>query len=84
MADVIVPPTAPENRAVATVRGLPSFYQAVMAEMRKVTWPEVADVRRATVAIIIFVLLLGLFIWILDVALQGLLVRLIPSLFTGR
>jgi preprotein translocase SecE subunit len=84
MADVIVPPTAPENRAVATVRGLPSFYQAVLAEMRKVTWPEVADVRRATVAIIIFVLLLGLFIWILDVALQGLLVRLIPSLFTGR
>jgi preprotein translocase subunit SecE len=84
MADVTVPPTAPENRAVATVRGLPSFYQAVMAEMRKVTWPEVADVRRATIAIIIFVLLLGLFIWILDVALQGLLVRLIPSLFTGR
>ena len=34
MADVVVPPTTPENRAVATVRGLPSFYQAVMVEMR--------------------------------------------------
>ncbi|NUP69673.1 MAG: preprotein translocase subunit SecE [Gemmatimonadaceae bacterium] len=84
MADVVAPPTPSENRAVATVRGLPSFYQAVMVEMRKVTWPEVADVRRATIAIIIFVLLLGLLIWVLDVALQGLLVRIIPSLFGGR
>jgi preprotein translocase SecE subunit len=84
MADVVVPPTAPENRTVAAVRGIPSFYQAVVAEMRKVTWPEVADVRRATIAIIIFVLLLGLVIWLLDVALQGLLVRIIPSLFGGR
>ena len=84
MADVVVPPTTSENATVAAVRGLPSFYRAVVAEMRKVTWPEVADVRRATIAIIIFVLLLGLFIWILDVALQGLLVRVIPSLFAGR
>ena len=84
MADLVAPPTAPENKAVAAVRGIPSFYQAVMAEMRKVTWPELADVRRATIAIIIFVLLLGLFIWLLDVALQGLLVRVIPSLFSGR
>jgi preprotein translocase SecE subunit len=84
MADVVAPPPAPENRTVAAVRGIPSFYQAVMAEMRKVTWPEVADVRRATIAIIVFVLLLGLVIWLLDVALQGLLVRVIPSLFGGR
>ena len=84
MADVVAPPTAPVNRTVAAVRGIPSFYQAVMAEMRKVTWPEIADVRRATIAIIVFVLLLGLVIWLLDVALQGLLVRVIPSLFSGR
>ena len=84
MAVEVAPPSAPENKAVAAVRGIPSFYQAVMAEMRKVTWPDVADVRRATIAIIIFVLLLGLFIWLLDVALQGLLVRVIPSLFSGR
>ena len=84
MADVVVPPTPSEGRMTGAVRGIPSFYQAVVAEMRKVTWPEVADVRRATIAIIVFVLLLGLMIWLLDVALQGLLVRVIPSLFTGR
>ena len=55
-----------------------------MIEMKKVTWPEVVDVRRATIAIIIFVLLLGLGIFILDYVLQQLLGRLIPSLFLGR
>ena len=84
MAADVAPPTAPENKAVAAVRGLPSFYQAVMAEMRKVTWPETSDVRRATIAIIVFVLVLGLFIYLLDAALSGILVKLIPSLFTGR
>jgi len=83
MAVDVAPPTAPENKAVAAVRGIPSFYQAVVAEMRKVTWPELPEVRRATIAITIFVLLIGLFIWVLDLALQGLLVNLIPSLFAG-
>jgi len=80
----VVPPTAPENKAVAAVRGIPSFYQAVLAEMRKVTWPEFPDVRRASIAIIVFVLLLGLLIWFMDVILQQVLVKLIPSLFSGR
>ena len=84
MAVDVAPPTASENKAVAAVRGIPSFYQAVLAEMRKVTWPELPDVRRATIAIIAFVLLLGLFIWVLDLVLQQVLVNLIPSLFTGR
>jgi preprotein translocase SecE subunit len=80
----VAPPSAPENRAVAAVRGIPTFYQAVMVEMKKVTWPELPDVRRATIAIIAFVLLLGLFIWVMDVVLQQILVKLIPSLFAGR
>ena len=84
MAVDVAPPTASENKAVAAVRGIPSFYQAVMAEMRKVTWPELPDVRRATIAIIAFVLLLGLFIWILDQVLSAVLINLIPSLFSGR
>ena len=84
MAVDVVPPSAPENKAAAAVRSIPSFYQAVMAEMRKVTWPDVPDVRRATIAIIVFVLLLGLFIWLMDIVLSQLLVKIIPSLFSGR
>ena len=81
MAVDVVPPTAPENKTVAAMRGIPSFYQSVVAEMRKVTWPEVPDVWRATIAIIVFVLLIGLFIWLLDLVLQQILLKLIPSLF---
>ena len=77
-------PPAPENKVMATARGVPGFYQAVMAEMRKVTWPEFNDVRRATIAIIVFVLLLGLLIYLMDIILQGLLGNLIPSLVVGR
>ncbi len=84
MAVDVVPPPAPENKWMATARGIPSFYQSVLAEMRKVTWPEVPDVRRATIAIIIFVLLLGLVIYIMDAVLGYLLVKLIPSFFSGR
>ena len=83
MAVDVAPPAASENKVMSAVRGIPSFYQAVVAEMRKVTWPELPDVRRATIAIIAFVLLLGLLIWLLDVVLQQVLVKLIRSLFTG-
>jgi preprotein translocase subunit SecE len=84
MAVDVAPPTGSENKVMSAVRGIPSFYQAVVAEMRKVTWPELPDVRRATIAIIAFVLLLGLVIWLLDVVLQQILVKLVPSLFSGR
>jgi len=84
MAVETVPPVAPEGRAMSTLRGVPSFIQSVRGEMAKVTWPEMPDVRRATIAIIIFVLLLGLLIYVLDAALSLLLVKLIPSLFAGR
>jgi preprotein translocase subunit SecE len=63
---------------------LVAFYHGVMAEMRKVTWPDIAQVRSATVSIIIFVLLLGLLITLLDFVLTGVLIKLIPSLFAGR
>jgi preprotein translocase subunit SecE len=65
----------------ANVRAVVNFYNDVVAEMRKVTWPDKDQVRQATIAIIIFVLLIGLVIFFLDLVLQGVLVRLIPSLF---
>ncbi len=63
------------------IRRLVDFYNEVVAEMRKVTWPDRPQVQQATIAIIIFVLIVGLAIFLLDVALQGVLVKLIPSLF---
>ena len=63
---------------------LVTFYQDVMAEMRKVTWPDFGQVRQSTLLIIVFVLFVGLVIYVIDLVLQGVLVRLIPSLFGGN
>jgi preprotein translocase subunit SecE len=55
---------------------LVTFYHDVVAEMKKVTWPDRPQLQQATIQIIIFVLLLGAVIALVDVALQALLVRL--------
>ena len=80
--DVARPPQGapPASRGNWFTR-LVEYYHGIIAEMRKVTWPDRPQVQQATIAIIIFVLLLGLVIYILDAALSALLVRLLPSLF---
>jgi preprotein translocase subunit SecE len=60
------------------------YYRDVMTELRKVTWPERAQIQQATIGIIGIVLFAGAVIALLDVLLQAVLVRGIPSLFSGR
>jgi preprotein translocase subunit SecE len=74
-------PPAANTPSGSWLTRLVAFYRGVIAEMKKVTWPDLPQVRSATIAIIIFVLLLGLFITLMDTALQAILVKLIPSLF---
>jgi preprotein translocase subunit SecE len=71
----------PEGQGPGLVRRVGNFYNGVMAELRKVTWPDRPQVQSATIAIIIFVLFMALVISLLDFVLQGLLVKLLPSLF---
>ena len=61
-----------------------NFYHEVVAEMRKVTWPDREQLKDTTIKIIIFVLFIGAILGILDLLLQLILVQGIPSLFTGR
>jgi preprotein translocase subunit SecE len=61
-----------------------NFYHEVVAEMRKVTWPDREQLKDTTIKIIIFVLFIGAVLGLLDVLLQLILVKGIPSLFTGR
>lgn len=61
---------------------LASFYHEVVAELKKVTWPDRGQIRQATIGIIIFVLLVGAVITLMDMVLQLFLVRLLPSLFS--
>ena len=59
-----------------------AFVRDAYHEIRhKTTWPDFPQVRQASIAIIIFVLLIGLLITLLDLALRGVLINLIPSLF---
>jgi preprotein translocase subunit SecE len=62
---------------------LVTFYHDVVAEMKKVTWPDRPQLQQATIQIIIFVLVLGGVIALLDLALQAILVRL-PAMLLGR
>jgi preprotein translocase subunit SecE len=61
-----------------------NFYQEVVTEMRKVTWPDREQLKDTTIKIIIFVLFIGAILGIVDVLLQLILVEGIPSLFRGR
>ena len=60
------------------------FYHEVQDEMRKVTWPDRAQLKDTTIKIIIFVLFLGAIIGVIDLILQLILVQGIPSLFSRR
>jgi preprotein translocase subunit SecE len=70
-----------ERRSVPS--RLVQFYHDVQDEMRKVTWPDRAQLKDTTIKIIIFVLFMGAVIGLIDLLLQTILVRGIPSLF-GR
>jgi preprotein translocase subunit SecE len=64
-------------------RRLVTFYHDVVAEMHKVTWPDVGQVRQLSIAVIVLSLVIGAIIGILDLILQQILVKLIPSMFGG-
>jgi preprotein translocase SecE subunit len=60
-----------------------SFIRDSYHEIRfKTTWPDWPQVRQASIAIVVFVLIIGLVITLLDTVLHFVLVRFIPSLFS--
>jgi preprotein translocase SecE subunit len=52
-----------------------------MAELKRVTWPDQPQVRSLSIGVVLLALAIGGLIAILDVILQSILVRGIPSLF---
>ena len=64
----------------ATTR-MARYLGEVRAEVRKVTWPSVTELRKSTVVIIIFVILIGLVISLMDLVFAYLLVTLPGRLF---
>ncbi len=73
MAVEVVPKQGPMQKTVV-------FYHDVMAEMKRVTWPDVPQVRQLSVGVVLLSLFIGGVIALMDVVLQQLLVKL-PTAF---
>jgi len=73
--------TAVETPRASLPARVVSFYNDVMVEMRKVTWPDWPQVRQATLGIIAVVLFIGAVIGLIDLVCQAVLVSGLPKLF---
>ena len=60
-----------------------TFYQEVIAEMKKVTWPDLQQVRQLSIGVIVLSLFIGAVIALMDVVFQAIFVRGLPSLIGG-
>jgi len=65
--------------ALAKVR---DFSTETVEELKKVTWPDRAQLKNATLVTIVFVLIVGAIIWGIDLIVRGVL-DLIINLFVG-
>jgi len=74
MASVEVTRPGLGTRAVA-------YYRDVVVEMKKVTWPDKEQLRQMTIQILVFVLVIGAVIALMDLVLQTTLIRLPQTLF---
>ena len=67
---------------VSKWQGFVAFVRDSFTEVRhNTTWPDMPQIRQASIAIIIFVLLIGLLITLLDLVLRLVLVQGLPGLF---
>ena len=66
-----------------TLQRLITFYQEVVAEMKKVTWPDMQQVRQLSIGVIVLSLFIGAVIALMDVVFQAIFVRGLPSLIGG-
>lgn len=73
--------TAVETPRASLPARVVTFYNDVMVEMRKVTWPDWPQVRQATIGIIVVVLFIGAVIGLVDLVCQAVLVSGLPRLF---
>ena len=62
-------------------RGTAGYIREVRAELRKVSWPTWEDLRKSTGVIIIFVIVVGLIIGIMDFVFSKLLIDVLGRAF---
>lgn len=55
---------------MAQIQKTRQFTLESWAEIQKVTWPDYAQLKNATLVIIVFVILVSLVIWLMDLSLR--------------
>jgi preprotein translocase subunit SecE len=68
--------------AETTRTGILDFIREVIEQVRKVTWPDKAQLQNSTGIIIVFMFICAAVILAMDLSVAGVL-RLLTSLFTG-
>ena len=67
--------------AVTALQSTVAYVHKVREEVRKVTWPSWDELRRTTGVIIVFVVIIGIIIGIMDLISSWLLIDLLGRLF---
>lgn len=55
-----------ENKKSGLIARLALFFRQVVAELKKVIWPNKRELINYTWVVLVFVVLMGAFIWVLD------------------
>jgi preprotein translocase subunit SecE len=58
------------------------FTAEVTEELKKVTWPDAAQLKQATLVIIVFVIIVSAIIWVMDLGVRNVL-RFVINLFAA-
>ena len=58
-----------------------NYMREMRAELRKVTWPTWEDLRKSTMVIILFVIMVGILIGIMDFVFSKLLIDVLGRVF---
>ena len=56
---------------------LVQFFKEIKTELSRVTWPGRKEVINSTIVVLTTVFLISLFLWVVDLALQGIISRVI-------
>ncbi len=69
------------NGVVSLAQRSAAYVRDVRAEVQKVTWPTWIDLRRTTVVIVIFVIIVGIIIGLMDWMASKILIDLFGRIF---
>ena len=54
-----------------------NFLSDVKGELKKVTWPTRNDLQKTTIAVIVLSVIMGLYLWLIDLSFQVLIQKVI-------